>query len=114
MLSLSPCWLPELVKAAANLSFHGWFAQNCEVLSMNALNSSRYRTHVGWGTENQGIGSMQLFPIAVNQLDGNLLNLGVGYGPGTVRNSVGLRLGMPVARVIDHTNPGHVLLLLLT
>ncbi len=22
---------------------------------------------------------MQLFPIAVNQLDGNLMNLGVGY-----------------------------------
>ena len=82
---------------------------------MNALELSRYGTSCQVGVPKiRRIGSMQLLPTVVDVLDGNLMNLGVGYGPGTIRNSVRLRLGMPEARVIDHTNPGHVLLLQLT
>jgi hypothetical protein len=53
---------------------------------------------------------MQLLSMGVNLLNRNLMNFSVWYGPGTVRNSVRLRLGMPVPRVIDHTNLRHVLL----
>jgi hypothetical protein len=55
---------------------------------------------------------MQMFPIEVDVLDGNEMDLGVLNGPGAIRDSVRLHFGMPIAGVIDHTNLTHAVLLI--